>query len=116
GSVGAVGPVGRGGGWMWGAGRPDSRRGGRGGGQRARGQGWGGGGGGGGRGGRGAPAAGGIRATMPRQPACTQASTPATGSCRTIGTQSAVKMASTTSGEGVTRGSVSGAGPPGATA
>src|SRR5579859_5939751 len=53
-------------------------------------------------------AAAGIRATMPRQPACTQASTPATGSCSTIGTQSAVKMASTTSGEVVTSASVSG--------
>ena len=35
---------------------------------------------------------------MPRQPACTQASTPATGSCSTIGTQSAVRIASTTPG------------------
>ena len=54
-----------------------------------------------------ATAAAHTRATVPRQPACTQASTPATGSCRTIGTQSAVKMASTTPGAVVTRASVS---------
>ena len=54
-----------------------------------------------------ATATAGTRATVPRQPAWTQARTPATGSCRTIGTQSAVRMASTTPGVVVTSASAS---------
>src|SRR6516225_10115997 len=54
-----------------------------------------------------ATAAAQTRATVPRQPAWTQARTPATGSCSTTGTQSAVKMASTTPGDVVTSASVS---------
>ena len=54
-----------------------------------------------------ASAAADTPATVPRQPACTQASTPATGSCSTIGTQSAVRIASTTPGVAVTSASAS---------
>src|SRR5215475_2292851 len=39
-----------------------------------------------------------VRATVPRQPACTQASTWAAGSYRTMGTQSATRIASTVPG------------------
>ena len=48
-----------------------------------------------------------TRPRVPRQPACAQASTAATGSCSTIGTQSAVRIASTTPGDAVTSRSAS---------
>ena len=46
-----------------------------------------------------------VRATVPRQPACTQASTWAAGSYKTMGTQSATRIASTMPGVAVTRAS-----------
>ncbi len=55
-----------------------------------------------------------VRATVPRQPACTHASTWAAGSYRTMGTQSATRMASTVPGVAVTRASAGPAASPAA--
>ena len=52
-----------------------------------------------------ARAASGTRATVPRQPAWTVASTRATGSKRTSGTQSATRVTRTTAASAVTRAS-----------